>query len=271
MKARILSDLHFDAAGMEPLPPAGFDCALVAGDARNGNPAELIESLLELLPEPSIFFVPGNHEGYGFPHWPDLAAALREAAEGTRVRVLSRESALFGGVRILGATLWTDFCLFGFERRDHAMEAAHRRYADFRRVGVAGAALRPSDALRFHQQDLAFLQSRLSVPFEGPTVVMTHHSPRRESVPALYRHDIGSAFFSSHLDDGLLAKADLWVHGHTHSSFSYRVGGCRVVSNPRGYLFGDEPENPAFDPAFFVDIPSAEPSADAPRIIGPSS
>ena len=27
----------------------------------------------------------------------------------------------------------------------------------------------------------------------------------------------------------------LWIHGHTHDVFDYRVQGARVVCNPRGY------------------------------------
>ena len=30
-------------------------------------------------------------------------------------------------------------------------------------------------------------------------------------------------------------QADLWLHGHVHDSFDYRVGRCRVICNPRGY------------------------------------
>lgn len=254
MRARILSDLHLDAASMDPLPAAGFDCAIVAGDTRNGHPAELVAALEALLPEPLILAVLGNHEGYGFPHYPDLAAAFREAAAGTRVRLLDGDELIHQGTRFLGATLWTDFCLFGFERRDHAMDAARRALADYRRIGVGGAAIRPSDTLRWHQRDRAFLQSRLSVPFDGPTVVVTHHAPRRESVAPCYAQDIVSAAFASHLPDELLAKADLWIHGHTHSSFSYSVGGCRVLCNPRGYPFADRMENPDFGEAFGAEI-----------------
>ena len=27
----------------------------------------------------------------------------------------------------------------------------------------------------------------------------------------------------------------LWVHGHTHDEFDYKIGITRVVCNPRGY------------------------------------
>lgn len=27
----------------------------------------------------------------------------------------------------------------------------------------------------------------------------------------------------------------LWVHGHTHEAFDYRIGNTRVIVNPRAY------------------------------------
>jgi hypothetical protein len=32
----------------------------------------------------------------------------------------------------------------------------------------------------------------------------------------------------------------LWTHGHTHEVFDYKVGECRVVCNPRGYIGHEE-------------------------------
>ncbi len=44
---------------------------------------------------------------------------------------------------------------------------------------------------------------------------------------------------------------ELWVHGHTHYSFDYMVGNCRVICNPRGYSNID---NPDFNPNLVVEI-----------------
>jgi hypothetical protein len=41
-------------------------------------------------------------------------------------------------------------------------------------------------------------------------------------------------------------------HGHTHSSFRYKIGECRVVCNPRGYFPMEI--NPNFDPNFEIEI-----------------
>lgn len=45
-----------------------------------------------------------------------------------------------------------------------------------------------------------------------------------------------SAAFASNFDDLVReSRAPLWIHGHIHTSFDYRIGSTRVVCNPRGY------------------------------------
>jgi hypothetical protein len=57
-----------------------------------------------------------------------------------------------------------------------------------------------------------------------------------------------------------LQKADLWVHGHVHDSFDYRVGRARVVANPRGYPLSNivikRVEDLAFENADFGKRPA---------------
>jgi len=68
-----------------------------------------------------------------------------------------------------------------------------------------------------------------------------------------------SAAFASNLDH-LVERADLWIHGHTHDNFDYQLGRCRVVCNPRGYVWerhggnGHTVENPEFNPGLVVEV-----------------
>jgi predicted phosphodiesterase len=45
---------------------------------------------------------------------------------------------------------------------------------------------------------------------------------------------------------------DYWLHGHTHQSVEYEVGGCKVRMNPRGY--GDAPENLTYNPELRIEV-----------------
>src|SRR3546814_8149246 len=97
---------------------------------------------------------------------------------------------------------------------------------DYRCIRLARAGyrkLRPADTLSWHRVQRRWLEQRLAVPFAGRTVVITHMAPSLQSVDAVYRCDLVSAAFASRLD-ALVAKADLWVHGHMHNSLDYRIG-----------------------------------------------
>lgn len=74
------------------------------------------------------------------------------------------------------------------------------------------------------------------------------------SVASQYAADPISASFASNLDD-MIERADVWVHGHTHSSFDYKVEKSRVVCNPLGYLMRNgSAENKEFNPNFIVEL-----------------
>ena len=85
-------------------------------------------------------------------------------------------------------------------------------------------------------------------PHAGPTVAITHHAPSRGSIHPRFADSLLNACFVSaaeRLVDG--RRASLWIHGHTHDSFDYRLNGARVLCNPRGYAKNGVNENPLFD------------------------
>jgi hypothetical protein len=65
-----------------------------------------------------------------------------------------------------------------------------------------------------------------------------------------------STAFINELPTSFFEVPSLWVHGHTHTSFDYRLGGCRVLCNPRGYQLErlPTPENPQFDAGLVVQL-----------------
>ncbi|WP_436316973.1 hypothetical protein [Variovorax sp. LjRoot84] len=64
----------------------------------------------------------------------------------------------------------------------------------------------------------------------------THHPPHHGSLAQHYAEDWVSGAFVIELPEAFFDVPVLWVHGHTHQSFDYRVGSCRVLCNPRGYV-----------------------------------
>ena len=254
MRLNVLSDLHL-SRGELPLPDTDADIVILAGDL--ARPSEAVAWARRF--DRPVFYVPGNHEFYGG----ELAATvaeLRSLCEGTTIRVLDQDEIVVDGVRFLGATLWTDFMLFGDGApRETAMQMAQRFSRDFQRIRVGdaatGALFTPADSAALFEVAARWLAERLAAPHDGPTVVVTHHAPSPRSIhPRFEGSPINAAFVSQaeHLIDG--DRVQLWIHGHTHDSFDYRVSGTRVVCNPRGYAKDGVDENPVFDPNLVIEI-----------------
>jgi predicted phosphodiesterase len=229
MRIRIFSDLHLEATPFDP-PPVPADVVVLAGDIHNG-PAG-IEWARRAFTQP-VVYVAGNHEPFD-ADFHATATALRAAAADSNVRVLDCDETLIDGVRFLGCTLWSDFELYGETGRTVAIEAMHRTAPDFRIIAFGDRTFAPDDWVALHRAHRAWLEARLAAPFAGPTVVVTHFLPHPASItPQFATHPLNPAF-ASRLEP-LVARAALWIHGHTHAASDYRIDGARVVCNPRGY------------------------------------
>jgi Icc-related predicted phosphoesterase len=251
MKIRVLSDLHLEFQAWAP-PPASADVVVLAGDIDSG--AEGIRWGREHFPESEIVYVPGNHEFYG-SEMQDMLGKMRRAAKQSGVHLLDADSVEIDGVRFLGATLWTDFALYGAEPKDIArsMAIGQSMMADYQAIRWKDTGtLAPDDTREIHQLQRAWLNRELAKPFAGSTVVVTHHLPHARSVHAKYRGDPLNPSFASDLSALLRPPVKLWIHGHTHESMDYEIGGTRVVCNPRGYL-PQEP-NKRFNPKLVVGV-----------------
>lgn len=250
MKLRIMSDIHLEFSEFSP-GEADADVIILAGDI--GKVADGIYWAERIFLGQKIVYVPGNHEFYGTQRT-ETAARLQLAAQATGVHLLDNFQVIIDGVRFLGATLWTDFLLFGTDERQQAMLAGVSHLNDFRGAILEGImTFSPARSVRLHEQSLAWLEEQLDQPFDGKTVVVTNHLPSKLSVADRYQQTLLSACFASHLDH-LFGKMDLWVHGHTHDTFDYHINGTRVICNPRGYVTYRGQENMDFNPKLVVEI-----------------
>ncbi|WP_256080802.1 metallophosphoesterase [Massilia sp. YIM B04103] len=260
MRLLILSDLHrefwtrhqlvFDTTSNAP------DAVILAGDI-DVSGVRAVQWAADAFRGIPVIYVHGNHEGYGHNLDNEIENIRAASAATENVKFLNCDEYRIGNVRFLGATFWTDFKLFGAEQRYFAMAQAQSVMTDYRRIRLANKGyrkLRASDTAQFHETHKAWLSAKLAEPHAGPNIVVTHMAPSMRSVPEQYAHDLVSSAYASNADE-LAAKADLWVHGHTHSSMDYWIGACRVVCNPFGYMSkAGEAENLAFNPGFTIDI-----------------
>lgn len=255
MRLYVVSDLHNEFTEFDPPGQAvnQADVVVLPGDIDLHTRG--LDWARGVISDKRIIYVPGNHEYYG-NHISSLATEMRETARDLKIDYLDNDEVIIDNVRFLGCTLWTDFQLHGPEMKPQCLRAAGRGMTDFSiiRSGSSGY-FTPEESVELHSASRSFLESRLATPHDGPTIVVTHHLPSLLSVATRYQNDPMSAAFASQLDS-LVKLADVWIHGHTHDSFDYRLGKCRVICNPRGYQRpGDKmPENGSFDPGFIVEV-----------------
>ena len=270
LNIQLMSDLHLEVhPHFVPTPSPAADLLVLAGDIGSYQAGSRISdsdfglarfSPLHGWPTP-VIFVPGNHE-YDTLDFDATHSRLREICQRLGIVWLEREvvtlAQLTGrpapAVRFIGTTLWTDFDALApteaqaaqlrnpladqLKARSKAFSAAnfYLKKAFTTRHGA------PFLAEQVREQALlcqAWLRDALNQPFDGRTVAITHFAPSLESSDPRYGLTPGTAGFCNALDD-LLPLANLWLHGHLHSPSDYIAGGCRVVSNPLGYVRKNE-------------------------------
>ncbi len=240
MKLQLLSDLHLETETFAPQPAPGAELLVLAGDIDSTWAGY---ERFAGWPVP-VLVVAGNHEFDG-RDFDAALAGLRALCERLGFIFLERGSHLVTAadgrrLRFLGCTRWSDFDLFGPLQRARAERAA----AYFLQLMGTTRGGRPFDATAVREVALAsraWLEDALAVPPRGrwdQTAVVTHFAPSLRSADPRYGKQPGTASFCND-DEALIARADLWLHGHLHCRHDYTVARpgqrpARVLCNPRG-------------------------------------
>jgi 3',5'-cyclic AMP phosphodiesterase CpdA len=243
LRIQIYSDVHLERAPFSP-PGNDADVVVLAGDIANG--AAGIAWARETFRAP-VLYLAGNHEYYDGEFEP-VNAAMRSAAGGG-VQLLDCTWTVLGDVRFLGCTLWTDYSLASAADRPAVIEDSRKLNPDYQKIRFGARAFAPEDSIALCKRQRAWLAAALAEPFPGKTAVITHFAPHPRSIaPAFANHRANPAFVLD-LEDAM-GSAELWIHGHTHTFFDYRVRGTRVICNPRGY----PRESTGFRPGLTVEL-----------------
>jgi Icc-related predicted phosphoesterase len=234
MRIRVLSDLHREF-GHVSLPEVAADIVVLAGDIDRGIRGVAWARMA--FPDVPVLYVAGNHEHYD-ERIGRVNEKLREAAAGSNVHILENETFELDGYRFFGATLWTDFNLFG--DRPTAMIAAGAKEGgmnDYRKIRREDTGrLQPKHTAMLHADSRLALTQFLAGGARGRSIVITHHAPSVRSLPKSKHEDPISAAYASNLEDLIVEHGPaLWVHGHIHTPADYRVGSTQVLNNAQGY------------------------------------
>lgn len=261
MRLLVMSDIHLEFGPYDIPGNLEFDVGIFAGDTGQpvtGSVSWLADQHSGPVQGKPVVCVSGNHEYYGCYDLPTSRQEGRELAAQRGIHLLDPGAVVIEGVRLIGATLWTNFRLIGNPLV--ARRAAGREMNDYRRIRLVEQGkrrlLRPDDTEALHRQDVAFIEAHLAQGFEGPTVVVTHHAPHPNSVDTMYGTDPLSAAFASDLTEIIMKyQPALWIHGHDHRQHDYYVGATRVIANPAGYpTRSGGRENRLFNPRLVIEV-----------------
>lgn len=222
---------------------------------------------------PHVVYVAGNHEHY-HGDFPKTIARLKDKLSYLdNLHILDREVFRHNDVVFVGSTLWTDMnkadpltlshiksCMNDFRIVDNSDKKLYRKVPlykkgedgqylkddngnyiqDGMKMKEESANFSPQDAMEEHYKCVGYIRTVYEdMPPWEHMVVVGHHAPSRQSTHPRYQHDyLMNGGYSSELFDFIADRPGikLWTHGHTHEVFDYKIGDCRVVCNPRGYV-----------------------------------
>ena len=233
VKIQIISALHQEF-GVSELSFENADLVILAGDVNLGIKG--IQWIMENIPDKPVIYVLGNHEYYKGTY-PNTLRKIIELSKDSNVHVLENNFVEFEGIRFHGATLWTDFSLFGNPVEYGIICQGKMNDYKLIRRDPSYSRLRTVDTYKIHQFSKNWLQSSLAESKGYKNVVITHHAPSIRSIPGAYENDPVAAAYASDLEGMIIrCKPEYWIHGHVHTPVRYNIGQTEVICNPHGYI-----------------------------------
>lgn len=267
MKIQIVSDLHLEFSDFFIKNENNADVLILGGDIMLAEKVLLPESeygvrFRDFLKRcsfqfPHVIYIAGNHEFYG-GYWVKSLEKLRAAcAVHDNVYFLERDTKIIDDVVFVGGTLWTDM-----NKGDPlTLHAVRDMMNDFRTItndDLGYTKLKPVTTAQRHRETRQYIELVVKEHSDSKVVVVGHHTPSFQSCHESYKSDhIMNGAYHSDLTDIMLdhPQIKLWTHGHTHHTFDYMIGDCRVVCNPRGYeQTGGWSEDTGWNPNMIVEI-----------------
>lgn len=263
MKFLLFSDIH---GGTDYYHSSDYSdvVLIIAGDFDESNRSRYKEKIKTLADKfKSVILVAGNHEYYG-----SNIKKTNKVLKGFELDIpnftyLNDEYIWIDDVLIVGGTLWTDF-----NHSDPLTKIdARLKMNDYKHIRN-GTDLEPwrtkltvEDVEFMHFKTKKYIRETIDTERtlcdnDFKVVVVTHHSPSFQSVSPRYKNDSLNGAYCSDMDQYVdELGADVWIHGHVHSSFDYNIGKTRIICNPRGYeSYSGGVENFDYNPKFIFEV-----------------
>jgi predicted phosphodiesterase len=221
---------HFEKRGYYYPGDTAYDVLVLAGDMSGLG---ILKLWRQIIPnDKPIIFIFGNHCLYGKSTSQVFEYAKELEKELPNTYILNPGTVTLEGINFIGATLWSDGLLKGYPDTREQIEYGIN---DFRLI-TAGVVdkFTVQFMTQLYNRDKAYLKKQLDT-LKGTNVVVTHFLPSQETIEPKYLGNALCPYFVNDCDD-LVAKADLWLTGHSHQRFDMKhSSGTRMVQNAFGY------------------------------------
>ena len=235
MKIFVISDLHTEGyLGktdiLDEFLSKDIDLLIIAGDLTNSRH---LEGNLKYICErtKNLVYVTGNHEYYR-SSFEELDALLEKLSSSlnnfhwlhdTQVQISCESNGHEESFKFLGNTLW-------FPETPESKNPANKfQLADFSNIKNFDPKV-----YERHIANVKFLMENT----KPGDIVVTHHAPSEKSVPPRFVGSPMKCYFASNQENIIReCRPRMWIHGHLHDPFDYKINSTRILCNPYGNLF----------------------------------
>lgn len=275
---RVVSDLHLEQFADQrveflqqtfiPDDDRDKDSILILAGDISSKPLQLV-AFLRVVEKLflKVYYLPGNHEMYGHDMsvWAenliiDMASGPLEDPKNIKTEIVTHDVRCqeLENVRIIWGTLWADG-----GKTAAGKSAVGKGLRDFYVVRVNQEHLNQECATRLftvedmaalHRAQKAKIKEYVETPFDGITVVATHHMPSLQLCHPRFGDQINGGF-ASDCEDILVCATPphIWIHGHTHDTGDNLMWNTRIICNPSGYYFETDKKYHNYKP-MFIDL-----------------
>lgn len=245
MKILVISDIHteFWKRGI-PSSFAGdlpeFDVVVAAGDIGVGTQGG--DWLFDMFKGKPVIYVLGNHKYYGYDYQ-EIRQQIAASLAGTNVHLLDPGIVTIDGITFIGATLWSDCVLNGYND-PYTIPRIDQSIADFRVIRDGKGRFTTTRMMQIHNEERQMIERELAQGDNSKTVVVTHFVPSQLCIADKWKGSVLNPYFTNDLDEWFDAyEYPLHIYGHTHDRGDVvHPYGTRLVGNPFGYpRENDEP------------------------------
>ena len=230
---RYFSDLHGYSPDFKRDSDSEEICILAGDVTEFGKKGVALVKILKdmCLRFKEVIFVPGNHEYYG-TNIGTLESKVRLLMKDTLNFTLLQDAEYIerDGVRIIGATMWSDTSTIEFEAMFKMNDYKYIRFGPLREPWRS--KLKPGNTTGLHRAAVYAINKAIK-EYSGECIVVTHHAPSYKSIDPRFEGDSINPAYYTELE--LDQWPTYWIHGHIHIASDYDHNGCNVLCNPGGY------------------------------------